>query len=51
MGDFIMTMDERSDISGDSDDGDTGFAFDFTVRQTMLRVLFTSLTTQFNSKA
>lgn len=32
MSDFIMTMDERSDYSSDSDDQDAGFSFDFNVR-------------------
>lgn len=32
MGDFIMTMDDRSDYSGDSDDGENKIAFDFAVR-------------------
>lgn len=32
MGDFIMTMDDRSDYSGDSDDEQNKIAFDFAVR-------------------
>lgn len=32
MGDFIMTMDDRSDVSDNSDDGDNKIAFDFAVR-------------------
>lgn len=32
MGDFIMTMDDRSDASYDSDEGDNKIAFDFAVR-------------------
>ena len=32
MSDFIMTMDERSDYSSDSEDQDNGISFDFNVR-------------------
>lgn len=33
MSDFIMTMDDRSDISNESEEGDVGFSFDFNVRK------------------
>jgi len=48
MSDFIMTMDDRSDVSSDSEDQDTGISFDFNVRFEFIPDIDHVPTIQFN---